>query len=256
VRGQLAAVLVVGLALATAAAGCGSGGPAKIKPARDAAKTGDIGHGATLYLNGTGGQLACAFCHTLKAARVVGPFGPDLDSEGNEYVSVHLSDRQIRKLVLDFLVEGRCIDPTDPSRCMPKDLVRGEDAIDMATYIARCAAHEGRPECRPDESAAAGDSRALAGLRLYRSLGCVGCHSMTGNEAVGPTFKGLAGSKVKLDDGTTVTADDAYLIESMTNPDRKIVDGWRAGTMAQRFPPGTITLAQAKALVAFIKKLE
>ena len=59
-----------------------------------------------------------------------------------------------------------------------------------------------------------------------------------------------------LDDGTTVTADDAYLIESMTNPDRKVVDGWRAGIMAQRYPPGAITLAQAKTLIAFIGKLD
>jgi len=254
VRGQLAAVLIAGLALATASAGCGSG--SKINPARDSAKTGDATRGAVLFMNGADGQLSCAFCHPMEAADAHGPFAPNLDQEGREYQSVHLSDREVRKLVLDFVVNGRCgTDPSDPSHCMPKNLVTGQDAIDVATYVGRCAGKAGRPGCHPDNSVAGGDAEASMGLRLYRSLRCVSCHSVTGNVAVGPSFKGLAGSDVKLADGTTVTADDAYLIESMTDPDRKIVDGFTAGVMTQAIATGDVSLAQAKALVAFIKRV-
>src|SRR5215212_7747351 len=123
VRGQLAA-LIAGLTLATASLGCGSS--TKINPARDSAKTGDAARGAILFMNGTDGQLSCGFCHPMQAADAHGPFAPSLDQEGREYQSVKLTDREIRKLVLDFVVNGRCSagDPTDPSHCMPKDLVK------------------------------------------------------------------------------------------------------------------------------------
>lgn len=254
-RGKLAVVLVSVLALA--GAGCGVGGSGKkINPARDSAKTGDVAHGAFLFMNGTGGQPSCAFCHPMKAADAHGAFGPSLDQEGREYKSVHLTDREIRKLVLDFVVNGRCAPGSqDPSTCMPKDLVTGRDAIDVATYVGRCAGKAGRPGCHPDDSLAAGNAEALRGQRLYRSLRCVGCHSVSENAAIGPSFKGLAGSKVKLNNGTTITADDAYLINSVIAPDDQIVDGFHAGVMSQTIRPGSISRAQAKTLVAFIKRV-
>jgi cytochrome c551/c552 len=254
VRGQLAAFLASVLALATAGEGCG--GAKKIDPARDSAKVGDAAHGASLFMNGTGGQVGCAFCHPMAAADAHGAFGPSLDQEGREYQSVHLTDREIRKLVLDFVVNGRCSDPNDPSRCMPKNLVTGQDAIDVASYVAQCAAKAGRPGCHPDDSLAGGNAEALAGLRLYRSLRCVSCHSLTGNVTLGPSFKGLAGSQVKLANGKTITADDVYLIESITDPDRKIVDGFRAGVMSKSISPGAGSLAQVRSIVAFINRVD
>jgi mono/diheme cytochrome c family protein len=255
VHGQLAAVLASVLALATAGVGCGA--PTKINPARDSAKTGDATRGAELFMNGTGRQVSCAFCHAMKAADAQGPFAPNLDQEGREYQTVHLSDREVRKLVLDFVVNGRCgTDPNDPSRCMPKNLVTGQDAIDVATYVGQCAGKAGRPGCHPETIAAEGNPEAAVGLRLYRSFRCVGCHSVTGNVAIGPTFKGLAGSQVKIDKGDKVTADDAYLIESITDPDRKIVDGFDAGVMTVTIAPGTVSLRQARAIVAFLKTLK
>jgi mono/diheme cytochrome c family protein len=246
-------VLIASLVLASAADGCGGSG--KIDPARDSAKKGDVAHGAELFVNGTNGQLSCAFCHPMKAAGANGPFGPSLDQEGQEYISVHLSDREIRKLVLRFVSVGSCLDPSDPSRCMPKDLVKGEDAIDVASYVAQCAGKAGRTGCTPDNRVAAGDRAALAGLRLYRSLRCVGCHSLNGNVAVGPSFKGLAGSKVKLADGSSVTADDAYLLESIGDPDSQIVKGFSPGAMSRMIAAGSVSGAQARSIVAFIKKV-
>jgi cytochrome c553 len=256
----MAAVLVFALALA--GAGCG-GSAKKINPARDSAKMGDVANGALLFVNGTDGQLSCGFCHSMDAAAAAGPFGPSLDQEGREYESVHLSPREIRKLVLDFVVNGSCgkLIPGqqfDPSHCMPKGLVTGQDAIDVASNVAQCAARAGRSGCRPDDHLAGGNREALKGLRLYRSGGyrCVACHSVNGNVAYGPSFKGLAGSQVKLASGKTVTADDAYLIESIIDPDREIVDGFPPGVMRQVIHPGDVSLAQAKAIVAFIKRVQ
>jgi cytochrome c551/c552 len=91
------------------------------------------------------------------------------------------------------------------------------------------------------------------GAKLYESLGCSSCHTLTGAKSVGPTWKGLAGSKVPLSNGQSVTADDAYLLESILNPDKQIVKGFPKGIMSASVPPGSVSMANAKALVAFIK---
>ena len=91
------------------------------------------------------------------------------------------------------------------------------------------------------------------GAKLYESLGCSSCHTLTGAKSVGPTYKGLYGSKVQLSNGQTVTANDAYLLESILNPDKQIVKGFPKGVMSATIPPGSVSMANAKALVAFIK---
>src|SRR5438046_53605 len=90
------------------------------------------------------------------------------------------------------------------------------------------------------------------GKQLFVSK-CGSCHKLTGSTLVGPTFKGLYGSKVQLSTGQTVTADDAYLLESIMDPDAKIVKGFPKGVMSATIRPGSVPEAKAKQLVAFIK---
>lgn len=94
-----------------------------------------------------------------------------------------------------------------------------------------------------------------AGKTLYTSDSCSGCHSLTGAAGAGPSFKGLAGGTTTLADGTTVTADDAYLERSITNPDAQVVKGYTAGLMSSAI--ASFDLARkpddVRALVAFIK---
>ncbi len=93
------------------------------------------------------------------------------------------------------------------------------------------------------------------GEELWTSTGCAGCHSLDGSAGVGPTMKGLAGSKVTLDDGSTVTADDAYLERAIVDPDAQVSEGHKPGIMSgavasQKFDTRPEDVA---ALVAFIK---
>jgi cytochrome c oxidase subunit 2 len=93
------------------------------------------------------------------------------------------------------------------------------------------------------------------GEQLWSSTGCAGCHSLDGAAGVGPTMKGLAGSSVTLDDGSTVTADDAYLERAIVDPDAQVSEGFEAGIMSgavasQKFDTRPDDVA---ALVAFIK---
>ena len=55
---------------------------------------------------------------------------------------------------------------------------------------------------------------------------CATCHSIDGSRMVGPTFKGLWGSKHKLTDGSEVEVDAAYVKESIWKPAAKVVEGY------------------------------
>ncbi len=101
---------------------------------------------------------------------------------------------------------------------------------------------------------AAALSPADQGKQLAQDLGCAACHSTDGTIKVGPSWKGLAGSSVALEDGTTVTADDAYLRESILQPNAKIVRGFPANTMPNF--NGMVTTGDVDNLIAYITSLK
>jgi cytochrome c1 len=92
------------------------------------------------------------------------------------------------------------------------------------------------------------------GKALSDKFGCEACHTLTGAKSTGPTWKGLAGRKVHLTDGQVVTATDGYLINAIEQPDAEIVQGYSSGIMTTAI--GNIPVAQAKAIVAYIKSLK
>lgn len=89
------------------------------------------------------------------------------------------------------------------------------------------------------------------GEALVAENGCAACHSINGAAGVGPTWFGVAGSQVALEGGTTVTADDAYLTESIKNPKAKVVKGF-----APVMPQYSFTDEEIANLVAYIKTLK
>ena len=92
------------------------------------------------------------------------------------------------------------------------------------------------------------------GKALSDQFGCEACHTLTGAKSSGPTWKGLAGRNVRLTTGQVVKATDGYLINAIVQPDAEIVEGYSSGIMSTAI--GNIPLAQAKAIVAFIKSLK
>lgn len=69
------------------------------------------------------------------------------------------------------------------------------------------------------------------GETLAKDNGCTACHASTREKLVGPGWAGLSGSTVKLANGSSVIADDAYLTEKILKPDAKVVAGYEAGVM-------------------------
>lgn len=90
------------------------------------------------------------------------------------------------------------------------------------------------------------------GQLLVSQNGCGACHSINGAAGIGPTWFGLFGSEVELSDGTTVLADEAFIIESIRQPQAKIVKGFESQQMVQY----TFTDDELAALVAYIKTLK
>jgi cytochrome c oxidase subunit 2 len=94
-------------------------------------------------------------------------------------------------------------------------------------------------------------SVADAGAALFTSLGCATCHRGESG-TLGPALGGIVGTKVRLQSGATVDVDDAYLRESILNPQAKLVAG---------FPPvmptfkGQVSEEDLLQLITYIKTL-
>lgn len=95
-------------------------------------------------------------------------------------------------------------------------------------------------------------SPVQAGEQLFNSLGCVTCHAANGQGGRGPALAGLFGSQVRLQDGTTVTADESYIRESILNPGAKVVAGY---PLIMPTYQGQVTEEQLLQLVTYVKSL-
>ena len=93
---------------------------------------------------------------------------------------------------------------------------------------------------------------ASIGQKMAVQYECVKCHTVDGSAHIGPTWRDLYGSSVKLSDGTSVVADEAYLTESMMDPMAKIVAGFSPVMPTYQ---GKLAGPDAAAIVEYIKSL-
>jgi cytochrome c oxidase subunit 2 len=101
--------------------------------------------------------------------------------------------------------------------------------------------------------ASGGDSTATPaerGKAIAMRAGCTSCHGATSVRGLGPTWNGLAGSTVKLDNGSTIVADSAYLVESIRSPAAKKAAGYSIA-----MPAVALSDDEVMAVVAYIESL-
>lgn len=91
---------------------------------------------------------------------------------------------------------------------------------------------------------------AQLGKSTSTSNGCASCHGANGQGGVGPTWIDLAGSVRELDDGSTVVADEAYLLRSILEPGVEVVAGYSI-----RMPMNGLSDAEAANVVTYIQEL-
>ena len=91
------------------------------------------------------------------------------------------------------------------------------------------------------------------GEALAKANGCLGCHSVTSSALpTAPTWFGLFDSTVALEDGSNVTADEAFLKESIVNPLAKIVKGYAPIMLTY----SNLTEDEIAAIIAYIQTLK
>jgi cytochrome c oxidase subunit 2 len=101
--------------------------------------------------------------------------------------------------------------------------------------------------CDSGDAAPAGSQ---PGRQIAISAGCGSCHGSDFQGGIGPTWVGLAGSEVELDDGSTVVADREYLIEAITDPSARKVAGYSLA-----MPGNRLDQARVDAIVDYIESL-
>jgi cytochrome c oxidase subunit 2 len=119
-------------------------------------------------------------------------------------------------------------------------------ALGLGATLAACGSDSGGgPEVK---LSAAGER----GKTVAKEQGCISCHTADGSKGTGPTWKGLAGSTVTLDDGSTVVADDDYLREAILQSRAQVVDGY-----ANIMPvyDGEMTDAEVADVIAYLHDL-
>jgi mono/diheme cytochrome c family protein len=180
------------VAAALLAAGCGTGGVAS------AAQHPDLQSGQQLFTS------KCAGCHTLQAAGASGTVGPNLDDSFATVRQEGYPDSSIENVVLDQIRLGsgqiatytsakyfvkHCLPPRSAkcySTTMPADIVTGQDAIDVAAYVASVAGTGG-----PSVSLA---SLGTNGAAIFKGP-CAGCHTLAAagtTGTIGPNLDQLA----------------------------------------------------------------
>jgi cytochrome c oxidase subunit II len=120
---------------------------------------------------------------------------------------------------------------------------------------------EGQVRDRAGENPVDG-SPAWEGRKLFLKLQCITCHNNmidadrdvanTGTRA--PTLENLYKSKVPLQGGGTVVADEQYIRNSIRNPMLQVHDGWKP--IMPAFPRSQVSEEELMNLVAYIKSLK
>jgi len=189
------------VAAALVAGGCGTGGKAPAQADQQA--------GQKLFTQKCGG------CHTLAAAGTGGTLGPNLDDAFAGPKAQHFKQSTLENVVLDQIREA--------SAPMPANLVRGQEAVDVAAYVASVAGAGGANAKPPSQLGT--DGKAIF------STECSSCHTLKAAGASGTIGPNLDALKPK----------QAIVVKQVTN----------GGSVMPAFK-GKLSPAQIDAVATFV----
>jgi mono/diheme cytochrome c family protein len=186
-------VLAVGVAAAVLLAGCGG-------TVGYSEGNGDRTKGKELF------KQNCGSCHTLADAGTTGQIGPNLDYAFLESRKNGLGEDTIVQVVrgqIAYPIQH----PSTGAPGMPANILEGQDAEDVASYVGAVAGlgDVDHPAPQPatttsatttsggSSGSAAGD--AAAGKAVFTSAGCVGCHTLADAGATGTVGPNLDDAK-------------------------------------------------------------
>jgi cytochrome c oxidase subunit 2 len=92
---------------------------------------------------------------------------------------------------------------------------------------------------------------AVVGQDLAEVKGCANCHAVTDRVMVGPSWKGVWGQAVPLDDGTTVVFDEEYVVRSVREPAAERRSGdW---ILMPVYPESSLSDDELASIVAYVR---
>jgi mono/diheme cytochrome c family protein len=177
----------------------------------------------------------CGSCHALTAAGTNADVGPNLDDAFKGARASGMDQDTIEGVVESQIENPRPADPNNPEEAdvyMPAELVEGEDAVDVAAYVASVA---GVPGIKPPEFIAP----------EFFATNCGGCHTLsqagtTGN--IGPNLDEALPSKSPQE-----------IAMDISDPNSAITPGFPADVMPQNYGD-TLTPQQLQQLVQYLQQ--
>jgi cbb3-type cytochrome c oxidase subunit III len=184
----LAVVTALGLAACGDTVGYSSGSGDKIK-------------GKELFKQG------CGSCHTLADAGTTGTIGPNLDYAFVQSRIDGLGQSVIQQVVRDQMAYA-VTKPSTGAPGMPRNIFTGQDAEDVASYVASVAGLDasGQPIDPANPPKPAGPGGATDGKTIFATAGCTGCHTLAAagsHGTVGPNLDDAKPSKALVIDRVT-----------------------------------------------------
>jgi mono/diheme cytochrome c family protein len=203
VRPFLAALAAAALALPLAA--CGRNEP-------------DLSNGKALFVE------KCGSCHELGRAGTQGQTGPSLDAAFNAALEVGFTRKTVQGVVRDQIANAR------RNGQMPPNIVTGDDARDVAAYVAFATGKSGEDQ---GALAQAGLAGASGGQQIFVAAGCGSCHTFSkagtsGN--VGPSLNDLTAAAKKAGEEP-----EKYVEQSIVDPSAVVVKGYQDGVMPPNY---------------------
>jgi mono/diheme cytochrome c family protein len=196
-------------------------------------------------------QKSCGSCHTLAHANTSGTTGPNLDDAFRQDRVDGVKSTSIQGLV------NYWIHFPNTQGVMPPGLVKGQDATNVAAYVAAVAARSGKDTGALATAGGVTGTTPQAGKQVFTGIGgCGSCHTLAAagtTGTVGPNLdtdlrKSCATAQSKQVRGATF---QQCIHTAIVKPYAYIPPGYKAGVMPSNFEQ-TLTPSEIKALVNFL----
>jgi mono/diheme cytochrome c family protein len=176
------------------------------------AQTVDVQNGMQLF------TTKCGTCHTLKGAGTAATVGPNLDDAFRQARADGMDSDTVEGIVRQQIDIPRATSPKNTRTYMPADLVEGQDAEDVAAYVASVA---GVPGVKPPITGGG------PGGQVFLSQGCGSCHALKAANATGTVGPDL--------DKVLQGQDAAMILKSIVDPAAATTPGFPPGVMPTTF---------------------
>lgn len=197
----------------------------------------------------------CNACHSETGQTLIGPtplgaFGKEREfADGSK---IKMDENYIRQSVMD--PQAKVVKGFPPVMPSFKGQLSDEDVNALVAYM-KSLSDEARSALKQTPEAAEKpktESLADKGEKVFNELSCSTCHSIEGEQNLGPALLGLYGSSRKFSDGSVMAVDDQYLKDSLLNPGKHVVEGFPDLMPSYKHE---LTESQLKALIEYLKGL-